>query len=236
MRRTILLTLLLVLVVPAAAARAQDAPPPRLTVVFDQGGDSELTVDYGRGATLVGTLVDGAGQPIGAADLQISARTLQDGAGEQFAGTVTTDQDGGFEFDVPPGVSRELAVYYQPGPPGTEPAAVAKARFFVHAGARLSAAPRRLRNGQSMKLTGSLLGKPLPDGGKLVELQVRRGRHWLTFVVVRAGASGTFRYRYRFRATLRTRTYKFRALVPAFTTYPYVRGASRSVAVRVRAR
>ena len=78
------------------------------------------------------------------------------------------------------------------------------------------------------------MGRPVPRGGMVVEMQVRIGRRWRTFATTRArGTGGTFRYRYRFMRTYTRVTYRFRALVRAEAAYPYATGASRTVKVRV---
>jgi hypothetical protein len=110
------------------------------------------------------------------------------------------------------------------------------AKVRVRAGARLVATPKRLSNGESIRLTGSLRGGPLPAGGKTVAIQARaRGRAvWSTVTMLRSDASGRFAFRYRFRRTFQRTTYEFRALVPKQRGYPYARGWSRVKRVTVR--
>ena len=110
------------------------------------------------------------------------------------------------------------------------------AKVRVRAGARLVATPKRLRNGESIHLTGKLRGGPLPARGKTVVIQARaRGRAvWSTVTTLRGDVSGRFAFRYRFRRTFQRTTYEFRALVPKQRGYPYARGWSRIKRVTVR--
>src|SRR5204863_8257519 len=107
-------------------------------------------------------------------------------------------------------------------------------RLRVAAGVRLHARPGRVSNGHAVTFVGSLAGRPLPRGGKVIEMQVLIGRRWRTFATVRAhGRRAAFTYRYRFTRTYARVTYRFRALARAEAAYPYATGWSRTVSVRV---
>jgi len=238
MNPRLLFTLVLVLALgPATAARAQTAPPPAapvLTASLDPDAKRPtLVVAFGTRVTLSGTLKEADGTPLKGAEVALSSRALVTGAEDQPAGTLTTDDDGTFAVPLPVGPSRRLTLTYRRAPADAQPAAVGKATLLVRAGVRLSAAPRSLRNGQLLRLEVKLLGRPFPAAGKFIDLQVRRGGKWLNFASLRA-RNGRLVYRYRFRNTRRTRTLLFRAQVPAFETYPYVRGVSKASRVVVR--
>jgi hypothetical protein len=98
----------------------------------------------------------------------------------------------------------------------------------VRAGLRFNVAPKRLRNGQSMVMTGRLRALPVPAAGKTVAIQARaRGRaSWTTVTLLRSDPRGRFKYRYRFRRTFLQTTYEFRAVAPRERRYPYLRGWS----------
>lgn len=246
MNRRLLKTLLLLVAVllPATAARAQEPPvapaptpePPALTASLDPDRQRPtVVVRFGTRATLRVRLLDGDGKPLAGATLRVTSRPLVTGADEVSAGTLTTDEDGAFSKRLPAGPSRRLTLSYRRSPDDATPAAMAKATLLVRAGVHLSASPTSLRNGQTLRLRGELRGRPLPAAGKFVDLQVRRGGKWLTFASIRA-RGGRFAYAYRFRNTVRKRTLTFRVQVPAFSTYPYVRGVSRTARVTVRPR
>jgi hypothetical protein len=98
----------------------------------------------------------------------------------------------------------------------------------VRAGLRFHVAPRRLRNGQSILMTGRLRALPVPTAGKTVAVQARAHGQatWTTVSVMKSDPRGRFQFRYRFRRTFQRTTYEFRAVAPRERTYPYLRGWS----------
>jgi hypothetical protein len=88
-------------------------------------------------------------------------------------------------------------------------------------------------NGEAVAFSGRVRGRPLPNGGKLVELQARVRGSWRTFATTRADSRGAWRYDYRFDGTRGRQVYSFRARVPREGTYPYEVGRSRRVKVTV---
>ena len=110
-------------------------------------------------------------------------------------------------------------------------------RLRVRAGVRFAIHPRHLRNGQTIRLAGRVLGRLLPAQGKTVLIQARaRGvAAWTTVTRVRTDSGGRFRFPYRFRRTFSTTTYEFRGVVPRERGYPYMRGWSRVRRATVRA-
>ena len=85
-----------------------------------------------------------------------------------------------------------------------------------------------------VSFAGRVRSLPIPTGGKLVELQVVLSGRWQTFRTVRTDASGAWRIRYRFRRSCGVLTYRFRAQLPSEAGYPFERGHTRAIAVRVR--
>jgi hypothetical protein len=83
-------------------------------------------------------------------------------------------------------------------------------------------------------LSGRLVGRPLPQSGKVIELQARSpGEKWITFRTIRARRSGRFATRYTFRRG-GPALYLMRARVREADDYPYATGASHAAHVRVR--
>jgi hypothetical protein len=101
----------------------------------------------------------------------------------------------------------------------------------VRAPLALAASPDRLRNGQTMKLSGSMLAAPC--AGLLVELQALRGNRWQTFATTKTKAGGRFAYRYRFTRTYSSQSYELRARMEGQRGSPFATGASKPVVVRV---
>jgi len=103
-----------------------------------------------------------------------------------------------------------------------------KVSLKVRAGLRFSVVPERLRNGQTMTMTGQLRALPVPATGKAVAIQARAkgAPSWTTVSLVRSDPRGRFKYRYRFRRTFERTTYEFRAVAPKERSYPYLAGSS----------
>jgi hypothetical protein len=91
----------------------------------------------------------------------------------------------------------------------------------------------RVRNGQGVVFSGSVASRPLPPGGKLIEMQAHFRGRWRTFSTLRSDHAGRWRFRYRFGATLGRVTYRFRAGLPPEGGYPFVGGQSRVAKVLV---
>jgi hypothetical protein len=98
----------------------------------------------------------------------------------------------------------------------------------------LSASPRAVRPGGSVRFSGKVRGGYRPDGGKLVELQAFERGHWRSIRTVRTNAAGAYRYRYRFSFRASGVTFPVRARVRRESGYPFALGTSKRVRVRVR--
>jgi hypothetical protein len=85
-----------------------------------------------------------------------------------------------------------------------------------------------------VRFGGHLLGGHIPPGGKLVELQALVSRGWRTFATVRTDRHGDLSYAHRFALISRGRSFRFRLLVRRAADYPFERGTSRSISVRVQ--
>ena len=85
-----------------------------------------------------------------------------------------------------------------------------------------------------MRFVGRLLGGHVPPGGKLVELQALVSRGWRTFATETTDRHGEMSYAHRFALTSRGRSFRFRLLVRRAADYPFERGTSRSISVRVQ--
>jgi hypothetical protein len=192
---------------------------------------ASLTLPHGRRARSTGRLVTGQGAPIAGATVVVEGQARSGGPFVAL-GSARTDSRGELRYTIPAGPSRTIRYRYD-GTNTVRPAA-AQLTTKVTAAARLKVDRRRLRNGQSVRFSGRLLGKPIPAAGKLVALQAKVGRGWRTFATPRANAKGVFRHRYRFTATTGLRRYAFRAVIAREDAYPYERGVSRIVRVTVK--
>jgi hypothetical protein len=197
-------------------------------------GRRPQAVKYGSATRLEGELTTPEGQRIAGARLAVWERVGAPRQPWRQTATVTTGPRGGYARKLAKGSSRELRVTYRPLAQQQVDSASAETRLRVRAPVKLTVSSSRLREGGTIRFSGTLSGAPRPRRGKLVLLQVRDRGAWRTFANVRAGRErGRFSYRYRFPALGSTRTHRFRARVPRDGAYPYDLGTSRTITVTV---
>jgi hypothetical protein len=189
------------------------------------------TVGFGHGALVRGVLRNVAGQPVAGAELRLLVRELRLGSRYTDRGAITTSADGRFSFRITRGASRRVRIAYRAyaGDAGltakSDVTLKTKARITVHVS-------RRVRSHGTARFRGSLRGRPLPPGGVTLELQAHQpGRGWRTVKTTRTRKAGTYSTRYRFNSGFGRFT--FRVRLRPNDSYPYSRGTSRQVRVRV---
>lgn len=194
--------------------------------------EKKVMVSFGRRVRLAGQLLDGAGKPLAGAKLLVYA--LPSEGTEQLSGTVTTGASGHFAYAIKARVSQRLRFLY-PGTPTVLPAE-GTVSLLVKASSTFSVKPTQIVNGDSVIFSGRVKGRPLPEAGKLLELQVLLTDEWQTFRTVRSKPDGTWRIVYRFQRTCGVHAFHFRVHLPAEATYPLASSSTRGVTVRVRGR
>lgn len=192
-----------------------------------------LKIPYGQPLTIRGMLETFDGRPVSRGVVDLSSR-LRGASAFDSAATLRAGGDGRFSYTVPAGPSRTVRLAYE-GSELLKPAS-AQLGVLVPAATEMRANRRRARNGQRVVFSGLLVGKPLPAGGKLVELQAFFRGAWRTFATTRADRRGNWAYAYRFGATRGTVVYRFRARIDREDAYPYELGYGPVVAVTVRGR
>ncbi len=115
-------------------------------------------------------------------------------------------------------------------------AAYARLLAKVRAGVALRARRHTVTPHGRIRLSGRLLGRPIPRRGKVVEIRARgRGeKRWITFKTVRSDRRGRFAVTHRLTQGYRNVTYEFQAVARYDAAYPYERGASNVERVTVR--
>jgi hypothetical protein len=158
-------------------------------------------------------------------------RELRLGAGYADRGAVATGADGRFTFRIIRGSSRWFRVAYRAYAGDAQLAAKSditfntKARITVHV-------PRHARSHGTVRFRGTLPGRPLPPRGVTVELQAHQpGRGWRTVKTTRTRRAGRYSTRYRFNSA--SGRFSFRLRLRPNDSYPYARGTSKTVRVRV---
>jgi hypothetical protein len=188
---------------------------------------------FGTATVLHGRLTGPGGNPVQNAGVEVWQRPAVEGSAFIRFGTVLTGRRGGFTFRVPKGANRLFRFRY--AGVALQRGSTSEVRVGVHAATSVRVRPRSAVNGDYVTFRGRLRGRPLPPGGKLVELQVYTRRRWRTFAQPRADArTGKWRYDYRFEAVRGRVTFRFRARIRREAAYPFELGTSRQVRVHVR--
>jgi hypothetical protein len=195
------------------------------------GRVTSATVGFGRSVAARGSVVRAGGSPVGHGLVEVWSRSAAAGSGYARVARVRTDAGGGFAYRVPAGTSRTLRFRYTGS--AIDRPSQAEVSLRVPAAVTIHASRRSVRNGDTVTFSGRLRGKPIPSGGKVVDLQAHYRGHWRTFATPRAGRDGRWRYRYRFGATRGRLVYPFRVLVRPESSYPYALGTSRTRRVTV---
>jgi hypothetical protein len=216
-----------------------DGAPATLTLPLRR----VTALSVGRSGRLLRARLTAGGEPLGGRELALAQRLRGRARWREVCGKRTvviatatgcklrTDAAGRLEVRLPAGPSRTLRIAFA-GDALLLPAS-GTATIRTPTRARLSATPRVVRAGATVRFTGRLLGGHVPHAGKLVELQARVGAGWRTFATVRSDRRGRLHHTHRFSAGSAGRTYWLRLRIRREPTYPFETGASPAVAVRV---
>lgn len=200
-----------------------------LTASFQGVTGEAVTVPFEQAAEVTGELTSNAGDPVSGATICVQSQVQESGTGPQTVATATTDANGDFSYEVPPGPNRRLLLGYR-----HDAFQVAKTLAFnSHAKPTIELSRGRVRRGGRIKITGSLPG---PDAaGRVIVLQASslHGTRWLTFRRATTGLQGEFRSGYRFGKPPRAITYRMRVVVPRQAGYPYEPGHSTPKRIKV---
>jgi hypothetical protein len=224
--------------------RKTDPGPNNGTPAVDQaiikaaweGRESDLrSIKYNQQPVLRGQLLTAAGQPIRDAFVRVTITRDARNSPPFERESLTTNSEGRFRWRMPKGSSsRRIQLAYYQRVRDDQPVVVKTLRLQVAAGVTLRLSRTTALRGQSVRLRGTLRGRPLPKGGKVVELQARDpGGRWITFRTVRANGKGAFSSRYRFRNPGPAR-FQMRARVRRSGDYPYATGTSPIRSIRIR--
>jgi hypothetical protein len=188
-------------------------------------------VGFGKRATARGTLTRTGGFPVPGATIEVWSRTATAGAPFRLVGRVRTSPAGAFAYAIAAGPGRTLRFRYGGSP--ARRASQADVVIRVPAAATIKSSRRSVKNGQTVTFVGRLLGRPIPRGGKVLDLQAFYRGRWRTFATPRAATDGRWRHTYRFGATRGRVVYRFRVMVRRESAYPYELGYSNTTRVTV---
>lgn len=194
-----------------------------------------FAASYGHAQTIVGHLTAPGGAPIGGASVQVLSTPSFQGAKTVALAAARTAADGRFRLLLPASTpSSRLTFAYSSHPPQPVPDVTATLALTVAARLTLDVTPRTSHAGGTIMFTGTLLGVPLPPGGKQLVLEARAlAGPWRQFQVLPTAAHGRYHASYRFRLGGPI-TYEFRAVSPKEADFPYATGVSNVVRVHER--
>src|SRR3954447_1940194 len=212
----------------------------RLNAHLVPGGERRETIGYGQDSKISGRLSKRSGAPIRHEDVKIVEHFGRGALINRRVRKVRTHGDGSFGERIPAGPSRAITVSYAGSTQNLSRDAKA-GRLVVNSKAGFHTSKRRVAEGHSVVFSGRVFhkGARIPDGGKLIELQVRDGQHWNTVrQAFYTKPDGRYQLRYRFRADyISNARFRFRVKVAREQGWPYrapVRTRSRSLVVVAR--
>jgi hypothetical protein len=191
-----------------------------------------INAAYGKKVLITGQLTAPNGQPISGARVSVLLQDKMVGAKPVAAGEVVTGKDGKFSYVATAQRSRTVRFAYRAHLEDATFSQITDISLNVIPKVALKTNKKSLRNGQTVRFSGSIAGAPA-NARKVVELQVRKGNRWMTFTSTRL-RNGKFSQKYRFTSTHRRTVYAFRARVRQEAGFPFLTGASKPVKVTVR--
>lgn len=194
--------------------------------------EPRATVAFGSRVRLGGRLVNRAGHPLSEAKVLVYSRAPE--GIERLEDTIATDSDGRFTYELEARSSRRFRFSY--GGAATILPVEGVVTVLATATSTFSVKPKHVLNGDSVTFSGRVKGRPLPEAGKLLELQVELSDEWQTFRTVRSEPDGTWRIVYPFKRTCGIQRFPFRTHLPGEAGYPLEPGNSHELTVRVRGR
>jgi hypothetical protein len=218
---------------PEGSPNGTGASAEAKLTAFDAATESRsIRTRYGKTVTISGRLLTPGGKPISGARLEVLEQELRPGAGFVKRGEILSGEDGRFTYIMPVGTSRVVRVGYRARVGDDEYARTTNVTVRVVAAVRFSLSAKNLRNGQTLRYTGKVLGPR--TGHRFVEVQVRSGKAWQVVCSVRTDAKGAFACAHRFRRTHARTTYVFRTRLRQQSGMPYEAAvsASRNAVVR----
>jgi hypothetical protein len=189
-------------------------------------------VRFGHKVTIHGLLQTAQGIPL--AGVPVRILTAPNNGFDQFtqAAVVTTDGVGGWSATLPSGPSRKIEAIYD-GAPTILPAG-ATARIVVTAKVKLtSITPNRLPWGQTVRISGRVLGGYIPAGSKLLRLDI--GVVGLSKIqgIPNIALDGRFSINYTFNPGSGVVRFWFQVSTLREAGYPFSPGRSRRMNVTV---
>jgi hypothetical protein len=202
----------------------------QLSAQFASSQTNSVTVGFGKGEAVQGSLTSASGEPVAGATLCVKEEVANEEHPVSNEQTLKTDASGNYQYEVAAGPNRDLLIGYR-----HDAAQIADTlAYHAHARPTIAASARKLRNGQKVRFTGELPGPN--NAERTVILQAGDGGRWLTIRKATTGPRGFYRTGYRFTHTGTPTTYEFRVMVPKQNNWAWEAGVSPHLKIRVRPR
>ncbi len=204
----------------------------QLSAQFSETASNTVTVKHDETAQVNGALTTAVGEPVSGATLCVKETVMDASHRVKAEGSLTTDAQGHYSYDVKPGPNRELLVGYR-----RDAAQINQSlRYSAHARPTIKAKRQKVHNGELIEFSGRI---PRPNAAeRTVILQAGSpgDERWLTIRKAVTRSGGEWRSGYRPTHTTVATTYEFRVVVPRQANYAWDAGASRPVDIRVKPR
>ena len=211
----------------------------RLVADLGPGHVHHQTIAYRRRGKVSGRLLDRGGHPLADQPVTVVEHFRPGALIQRRVRTVSTDRHGLWGERIPAGPSRRITALYD-GNRRYLAATAPAGRLQVRTKATLHLSRPRVHAGGHVAFRGRIkhYAARIPDGGKLLELQVKAGRAWDTVRhPIYTNARGHYRLRYHFqRFYTRNVRYRFRVKVLRERGWAYKAAKTRSRKLLVKAR
>jgi hypothetical protein len=139
---------------------------------------------YGEKVDITGQLTAPGGKPVAGAKLSVLMQDKMVGAKMIPAGEIVIDANSRFRYVTTAVRSRTIRFAYRTHLEDTAFAQTTDISLGVIAKVSLKTNKGSLRNGQTVRFSGTIAGAPV-NASKAVELQVKKGKRWMTFRTTR---------------------------------------------------
>lgn len=209
-----------------------------LSARIEPGGQRHMTVGYGKATRAAGQLLTADGTPLVNKEVTVEEYFGEGALIDRRVRTVRTNDEGRWRSKLPAGPSRSVKAFFL-GDQRYLDEQTSAGSLAVKTRAGFETSRSRVPEGESVVFKGRIgrLGARIPNGGKLLELQVReRAGRWNTVrEAFTTNARGRYRLRYRFGKFYAYNTrFRFRVKVARQSDWPYkapVSSAARKVTV-----
>ena len=193
-----------------------------LNAGFAANGKAERTFPYGSRALIRGRVLGAGGNGVAGATVCVEGHTELPGLAYQLLGIATTNQNGGWSYELGRGASRAIRVAYRFGATQTS----TDLSLAVRADAALELSKNLTRPHRRVFFSGAIPGPLAAKRVVIVCGTVPGARRRFLVRRARTDALGHFRVGYAFSPVAGPTKFVFWVVVPEQNSYPYSGGRS----------